>query len=274
MADPVPAPVPAPHHLPARAPASGMRYAAYAQAFARTARRWNGKYLLSVVGKARSVPRAAPLLRLAPARVRHGGLMILAGFHGEEPAGPLCLLRYVHHIVGRAGDLKVPLCIYPVANPFGFDQNRRCTVEGKFTNAGFVHDEDVTGPEVALLRADMLRYRPEVFLDLHEDDHESRAYLYSFGEPQLAARLVATQRAFLEVAEGALSHTPAQVATAGQVRDHHDGSAEDFMSHAGTRASFAIETPTCEDLRVRMAVHLAIIDACLDDIAARRGGGK
>ncbi|MEW5851993.1 MAG: hypothetical protein AB2A00_24610 [Myxococcota bacterium] len=252
-------------------PASGMLFKDYLGAFRRSARRWEPAYRLTRVGTARSAPRAAPLVRLANARPRKSGLMLLSGFHGEEPAGPLTLLTFLHHIVGRATDLGVPLCIYPVVNPYGFDTMKRTTVAGEYTNAGFIHDEDPTGPEVAQLRADMVKFAPQVFLDLHEDDNEQRTYLYAFGDEKLGARLVERASHFITPAHGSLSHTPSMKVVHGQIRDYHDGSSEDFMGHQPTTlASFASETPTKLELRLRMSVHLAMIDACLDEVAARR----
>ena len=250
--------------------ASGLLYRDYLKALSRAARRWEPALGLSIIGHGRSVPRDAPLVRLHTLPQRKGGLMIMSGFHGEEPAGPLCLMHYLHHVVGRALDLKVPLIIYPVVNPYGFDHVRRSTVDGNFTNAGFVHEEDPTGPEVALIREDMSRFSPAIFLDLHEDDHEERSYVYAFGDQTVADALVQSAARFLPVAEGPLLHTAAQVARGGQIRDHHDGSAEDYMSHRGTLASFATETPTRADMAVRMAVNLGFVDTCLDAAAARR----
>jgi len=253
------------------APASGMFFRDYLKAFSRAAALWTDHFELVTLGTARNTPKASPLVRLATRGPRRkAGLMLMAGFHGEEPAGPLTLLHHLHHILGRARQLKVPLSIYPVVNPNGFDHHVRTTTDGSFTNAGFVHGEDATGPEVALLAADMRKFAPDVFLDLHEDDHEKRCYLYAFGDRRLAARLVETEEAFLPVARGPLLHTLSMQAVDGQIRDHHDGSAEDFMSHEGARGSFASETPTKAPMQVRMALDLALIDVCLDSVAEHR----
>lgn len=247
-----------------------MLYRDYLRALRRVHARWKDRYELATVGNARHRPRPVPLVRVSTRGRRAGGVMLMAGFHGEEPAGPVSLLHHLHHLLGRALDLSVPLCIYPVVNPHGFDRNVRTTVDGAFTNAGFIHDVDPTGPEVALLRADMARFRPAVFLDLHEDDRENRSYLYAFGDEELAAGLTRTLHAFIPGVEGALGHDATLVARDGQIRDHHDGSAEDFMSHAGTLGSFASETPTKVPLRVRLAADLAVVDHALEWVAARR----
>jgi predicted deacylase len=250
-----------------------MFFVDYRRAFEKAARRWKAHYGITVLGRARNVPRASPLLRLSNQRPGRGGLMLMAGFHGEEPAGPLTLLHNLHHILGNALDLGVPLSIYPVVNPFGFDHRVRTTVDGAYTNAGFIHGEDPTGPETALLVADMKRFKPRVFLDLHEDDRETRTYLYAFGNQVLAASMVETLSTFIQNVDGELSHDGALRASRGQIRDHHDGSAEDFMSHEGVLASFASETPARADLRLRMAAKLALVDRCLGFVADQRRGG-
>jgi len=252
-------------------PASGMLFSEYRRRLARAAGRWKQHYALTV-GPARNKPKASALLRLSNVRGTRGGLMLMAGFHGEEPAGPLILLHHLHHILGTALDLKVPLCIYPVVNPHGFDHHVRTTLDGAYTNAGFIHGEDPTGPETALLAADMARFKPRVFLDLHEDDRETRTYLYAFGDVALAGELVETLGSFVPHVDGELSHDGALRASGGQIRDHHDGSAEDFMSHAGTLGSFASETPARRPLAVRMAAQLALVDRCLRYVAEKKRG--
>lgn len=254
-------------------PASGMLFAEYRRAFEKAAGRWKKHYAITTLGRARNLPKNAPLLRLANVRHAKGGLMLMAGFHGEEPAGPLTLLRHLHHILGTALDLGVPLSVYPVVNPHGFDHHVRTTVDGAFTNAGFIHGEDPTGPETALLVADMQRFKPRVFLDLHEDDREARSYLYAFGDPVLADSLVETMGRFITHVEGELSHDGALRTMGGQIRDHHDGSAEDFMSHEGTLGAFASETPTGVDLRLRIAAKLALVDRCLAYVAEKKRAG-
>jgi acyl-CoA synthetase (AMP-forming)/AMP-acid ligase II len=111
-------------------------------------------------------------------------------------------------------------------------------------------------------------------LDLHEDDHETRTYVYSFGDPALAKQVVGTLATFIPVAEGALTHTRSMKVVMGEIRDHHDGSAEDFMSHQGTCASLASETPTRLPLLQRMAVGQALVDVCLGYAAHARHGRK
>ncbi len=255
-------------------PASGLLFRDYLRAFKKAAGRWTRHYTVEALGNARHQPRAVPLLRLANARPQRGGLMLMAGFHGEEPAGPLMLLHNLHHILGSALDAGVPLSIYPVVNPYGFDNNLRTTVDGGYTNAGFIHDEDPTGAEVELLRRDMARFKPRVFLDLHEDDRESRTYLYAFGDKRLADELVHLMGRFIPHADGPLSHDGSLMAPGGQIRDHHDGSAEDFMSHQGTVASFASETPARFHLAVRLAVDLALVDHTLRHVAQLRRGKR
>ena len=267
-----------------RNPASGMLFGEYLNRLRRMIDYWKRFYRLTVLGKARSIPRSVPLVRIASWPARSGGLVIVAGFHCTEPAGPLCLVHYLHHILGRALDLGVPLTLYPVVNPYGFDYRKRSTVDGGYTNAGFIHAIDSTGPEAALLRKDMERVRPRIFLDLHEDVETKRSYLYVLnGQPKLVRNLVkALGRLVPLVADKETIHDPqiiihrgVQVETGrlvvhgGVIRNHHDGSSEDFMSHQpGVVGSFAVETPTRGvSIELRMAAHLAVIDAALDFLA-------
>jgi predicted deacylase len=252
-----------------------MSYQDYGDALRRLTRHWRPGVSTRRLGMARTEAGPVPLWRVRSEPHEEGGLTIVSGFHGEEPAGPVALLTFMDHVLGRARTLDVPICIYPVMNPHGFDRTLRTTVDGHFTNAGFIHDLDPTSPEAALLQDDLLAAPPHVFLDLHEDDREPRAYLYAFGDPALARAVVDVTRLFLPVAEGPLGHSPSLVAVEGQLRDLHDGSSEDFMSHQpGVRASLAMETPSQRDLRLRVAVHVAVVDVCLEAVAASRAARR
>jgi len=52
-------------------------------------------------------------------------ILISAGFHGEEKAGPITLLKYINLILNyiHANNLKV--IIYPNVNPVGFEKGKR-----------------------------------------------------------------------------------------------------------------------------------------------------
>lgn len=143
-------------------------------------------------------------------------LLIQAGIHGDEIAGPITLARHLDQIFDRAHRANLELIIYPLANPSGFDRQTRYGAdhrEGDPGNADFLRyeledgrllDELPTGatfrcwswssdqvlpPETRLLHQ-LLKKDPldrvRAVLDLHQDrlteGAPPAAYHYAFGD--------------------------------------------------------------------------------------------
>jgi hypothetical protein len=139
-------------------------------------------------------------------RTRHAGpaLWILAGIHGEEPAGPVAIGAQLASItaVARAG---VPIVLLPLCNPQAYARNWRYpnTPERDWRKGGYsVGDAEwllpdlaggtsarapaPPGPETAALTRRALGmardYPPRLVLDLHEDELSGAGgYVYSQG---------------------------------------------------------------------------------------------
>lgn len=62
-------------------------------------------------------------------------MMITAGFHGDEKAGPLSILKYANKIIDYAHKKRVKIIIYPLVNPSGFEKNKRCNIDNDFGDA-------------------------------------------------------------------------------------------------------------------------------------------
>jgi hypothetical protein len=58
-------------------------------------------------------------------------LLITAGFHGNEKAGPLTILSKLAEIVEYAHSRNIGLVIYPLINPSGFDTDQRYGLGGR-----------------------------------------------------------------------------------------------------------------------------------------------
>ena len=76
--------------------------------------------------------RTYPLPRLAsPAPLPGGPLLLLtAGIHGDERAGPLSILEHLEAIARRARERGVGLIVYPLCNPSGFEAGTRYNIDG------------------------------------------------------------------------------------------------------------------------------------------------
>ena len=155
-------------------------------------------------------------------------MLIRAGIHGDEVAGPLTIIRYFNRIVDYAHKRGIKLIIYPLGNPAGFDARQRYNTddsEGAGFNNDFVRYElengdrvddigrrtkfrrwywssdrrlDLKLPAETQLMHDLLRRDPleniVAALDLHQDNitriDRAGAYHYSFGDLSVYSRIV------------------------------------------------------------------------------------
>jgi hypothetical protein len=149
---------------------------------------------------------ADPGLAIRAWHTAHRGqaLWIVAGIHGEEPAGPNAIARALDSIVDVAA-AGVPVVLIPLSNPKAYRNNWRYpnTAERDWRKGGYsVGDaehllpslEDGTrprsgnppGPETQALTEFVLSlaktYPPRLVLDLHEDELSTTGgYIYSQG---------------------------------------------------------------------------------------------
>jgi hypothetical protein len=130
-----------------------------------------------------------PLLALQrrPAHARRF-IYVSAGIHGDEPAGPLGLLRVLEENIWPA-DAEIVVC--PLLNPSGFVLNQRENREGVDLNRQY------RAPEAAEVVAHIawLKRQPkfDVAICLHEDWEAHGFYLYELnpdGRPSLAPPVI------------------------------------------------------------------------------------
>ena len=149
---------------------------------------------------------AQPEAQIVAWHTQHKGpaLWLIAGIHGEEPAGPNAIAREIDAIKRLAAD-GVPIVLIPMANPNAYRNNWRYpnTAERDWRKGGYsVGDSEyllpaldgsgqaraasVAGPETEALTQFVLRtsrdYPPLLVLDLHEDELSvDGGYIYSQG---------------------------------------------------------------------------------------------
>ncbi|ACN15691.1 putative fusion protein (N:peptidase-C:desuccinylase) [Desulforapulum autotrophicum HRM2] len=155
-------------------------------------------------------------------------MIIRAGIHGDEVAGPLTIIRYFNRIFDYAHKRGIKLIIYPLGNPTGYDARQRYNTdegEGSDFNNDFVRYELENGklvddirrgakfkrwylssdsrlnlnlPAETLLMHHLLRRDPleniVAALDLHQDNISKidypAAYHYAFGDLSVYGRIV------------------------------------------------------------------------------------
>jgi hypothetical protein len=233
-------------------------------------------------------------------RTQHIGLAlwIIAGVHGEEPAGPIAIANQIDFLAGLGR--QIPVVIFPLCNPKGYSRNFRYPDEYRDPKRGLsVGDSDhllltpdyrprlsqPSSPAAATLTKHLLgtleRYPAALVLDHHEDeDLQTRnkhplSYIYSqgcWGEKDAAALAIVAL----------LQNHDIPVTTNGRTRFgevihngivvSNDGSLDELLasrffwadnrprSKHATPSVITIETPTAKTpLPKRVAVHEAVI---------------
>jgi hypothetical protein len=224
-------------------------------------------------------------------------LIITAGFHGDEPAGPLTLLAHGPEIVRYAQDRGVGLRIYPCINPSGFEGHTRYNASGERPNNDLLRYEvapgvwkgelapgesflryaptEVVPKETAALARELAALpTPAASLDLHQDNfiHGSVFYAYVFGDLAAYRPLLARCGALVPVLRSCLvdsGHEPGTDvhADAEGFIACNDGSITDYYFRRGCPYTAAIETTTETPPAEADAINLIWIYGFIDLLA-------
>lgn len=192
-----------------------------------------------------------------------------AGIHGDEPAGPLAILRLL-----REGDLFTTghdWTICPALNPHGLRAGTRENILGIDLNRDY---QRRASAEAATHAAWLLgRPPPELFLSLHEDWETTGFYFYEINlhadQPERARAILAAASATLPIEAGPEIDGHA-VREDGWI--HHAAEADlpddwpeaIFLAKNGCPLSFTFETPsTAATLDARVEALTAAVHAAL-----------
>ena len=226
---------------------------------------------------------AYPFLRIASTEIGPEDrlLLLTAGFHGDERAGPLSMLEHADAIIGEAHAAGLKIILYPLVNPSGFAAGTRYNIEGDLGESGnndFLRYEREDGsfaaelglgerfkswrwsveatarlPRETRLLASLLRQDPlgqvVAFVDLHQDCflRGSGAYQYAFGEHARYAAIAKQVRALVPILSDQVISSGYQVA-AQQPSDEdgflirNDGSIGDLFHRLGAAHALTVET--------------------------------
>ncbi|MBX7114536.1 MAG: succinylglutamate desuccinylase/aspartoacylase family protein [Myxococcaceae bacterium] len=231
-----------------------------------------------------------PLVRLThPGK---GLCLITAGFHGEEPAGPLSVLSGLGEVLAHAQAQNVGLVIYPCVNPSGFEAGHRYNESGEHPNNDFIRYEVTPGhvveevevgqaihrwflyeggpKETRALRADIAAGpTPAAALDLHQDAWIGMPchYAYYFGERAPYVRLLERGDSLVQVGRHVTVHDE-HVTDADGLLVHHDGSITDYFFRRGTPFTAVLETSTATPQEKAIAVNVLWMKGFIDFAAA------
>ena len=106
-------------------------------------RRWEPVATFKQYGEVEEGGQRYPLLCLTTPGSRE--LVLTAGFHGEEPAGPLTLLTHFGEVAEYAREHDVALRVFPCVNPSGFEGGHRYNTSGEQPNNDFIRYELTPG---------------------------------------------------------------------------------------------------------------------------------
>lgn len=224
-------------------------------------------------------------------------LWLLAGIHGEEPAGPNAIARHIQ-AVAEFGK-KFPVVLLPLLNPEGYRRGWRYPDEARDWHKGHsVSDAEHVLPSIevpsrarrpepssenslavttALLGLGQA-YPPRLVLDLHEDENTANSYVYSqgaAGASDAVAREVVTLLSAAGVSLELQGTTRfGEVIADGVVSNVLDGSVDEMLASnslivdgqavAGPAAKsvVVVETPASRlSLPARIDIHANVIAA-------------
>jgi hypothetical protein len=213
-------------------------------------------------------------------------MLIIAGFHGEEQAGPWAILKWLQNCDPTIFQ-KVDLSFIPIINSIGFKKGVRYSIPGERNNQGFCHPEsgekrsregDILYNNIDLL----LLLAKDGYLSLHEDVLVKEYYVYTFEKRRRAALtsglLNTLGKHFNKPLDGvpttagmtaeqiSTSHEVGVMVTKGWVnhRKLHDGSLEDFLYHANVPRIAVSETPGLFTLKRRVNAGKEVIDKFIE----------
>jgi Succinylglutamate desuccinylase / Aspartoacylase family len=232
-------------------------------------------------------------------------LIITAGFHGDERAGPSTLLAHAPEIVDYARERDVGLRLYPCVNPSGFEANTRYNASGERPNNDFLKYEVAPGvwkgelspgePYLRYLATDGERDplpketaalarelgtlpTPAAQLDLHQDNfiHGQRFYAYVFGDLVDYRPLMAQSGALVPVLRSCLVDSGHEPGTDVRADDEgfilcNDGSITDYYFRRGCPHTAAVETSTETPARLADEINLIWIRGFIDLVSKRVG---
>jgi protein MpaA len=190
-----------------------------------------------------------------------------AGMHGDEPAGPLAMLRLMDEGFFHPG-IQWILC--PALNPTGLAQGTRENAEGIDLNRDYwLKRSGEARAHAAWLEKQAL---PDLFLSLHEDWETSGFYFYEINlgrdTPQRAAGIIEAVKPWFPPESGGeidghIPRAPGWIYHEAEA-DLPEGWPEAiFIAKLGCPLSFTFETPSHAPLEKRIAAHCAAVgSAC------------
>ena len=228
-------------------------------------------------------------------------LIIFTGFHGDEPTGPMSMLKHLAEVFAHAQSRQVGLRVYPCANPVGFSEGHRYSGDQKQTNYIFQYqlaDGTLTGElagkkvkpvgvvprekipeEIAALAVDLAHLpKPIGVLDIHQDGSIKVGQFYFYAYNTKAPFLQLAQQCGqlgAPVKSGQVSQggdiEPRKTDADGFITDWHDGSFTDWYCLQEVPLVLTLETAAATPFDLADQVNLVAMREMIDLVAKTRG---
>jgi hypothetical protein len=224
----------------------------------------------------KNVPIIKILFRSKPENPR---VLLSAGIHGDEPAGPHSVLSLLHS--SKESPFfsllqKINLDLLPLINPSGFEKNTRENIDKIDLNREFAKGHPAF--EVRLLMDDLRHKRYDLSVEFHEDIDARGFYLYEhFPDmkdpfaPPIISRLEAEGLTILK--DPIIEGMPAQngIIHPGKGRKRsffrrHGWPMAIYMFRHGTPRTITLETPTMAPLDERIRMHRLALETALENL--------
>ena len=194
-------------------------------------------------------------------------VLITAGIHGDEPAGPYGILKWLMES-SCPEDIRI-ICL-PLTNPTGFDDHDRHNANGRDLNRGF-NKKMKPSKELEYIQEAINGESISMLLSLHEDRGHGGVYLYHAGVDTDACEelLAHCGKLIPVVSEESIYGDPCYDGMIEVSRTNsdpkHRNSLENTLQSLGV-AQITFETPALADLDLRCEVHKRVIDYVINKI--------
>ncbi|MEK7477094.1 MAG: M14 family metallocarboxypeptidase [Candidatus Coatesbacteria bacterium] len=215
-----------------------------------------------------------PFLRLAFGAMGRPAVLLDAGIHGEEPAGPLGLADWLEADAAAWGQ-RIRFTILPCLNPWGFERGTRSSRDTEDLNR---HFDEPDAPLTRLVTKALEGERFRLAVDMHEDADFDTCYLYELkaAPPFAGERLLAAAAAAAQVGVSDGDEVGDFRTTQGLIRPPEGALRPEerrgwpiaiwHFAHV-TGHTVTMETPGRRPLEARVRAHRAVLDAACGFVA-------
>jgi len=195
-------------------------------------------------------------------------VVVTAGVHGIEPAGPAAVLLFLEQFL--ATPLRhegVEVTALPLVNPVGYHARTRGNAERIDLNRSFGTGSGAPR-EVELVRAGLAGERFDLGIDLHSSRSSGERGWFALHRGSLELLAPAMRRfgqSFPILCEGTDRYV---LESPGVLRSSNQGTLKDFLADQGARWAVTIEAPAAMPYRTQVLGSAEVVHALVETAVA------